>query len=104
MNSSRRLTHRIHRVAELFQESSGIKAGLCLELAIFLSLLLSCCCVGGAPCTAAPGGLMGWWPGDGFVTDIVGTNNAFLQGGATSGATGLIGSGFGFDGTNNYVQ
>jgi hypothetical protein len=48
--------------------------------------------------------LTSWWPGDGVVTDIVGTNNAILQGGATSGAAGLVGSGFGFDGTNNYVQ
>ena len=30
------------------------------------------------PCTPAPSGLVGWWPGEGNANDIVGTNNGTL--------------------------
>src|SRR5258707_9819275 len=58
----------------------------------------------GADCTAAPAGLIGWWPGDGSPKDVVGTNDGILQGGASSDNTGVVGSGFSFDGTNSYVE
>src|SRR5205814_839663 len=29
-------------------------------------------------CVSAPGGLVGWWPGDGNANDIFGTNNGIL--------------------------
>ena len=60
--------------------------------------------VSGAGCLSAPPGLVGWWPGDGSASDIAGTNNGALQGGATASAAGLAGSAFAFDGTNGYVQ
>src|SRR5262245_56890016 len=60
--------------------------------------------VGAAGCLPLATNVVGWWPGDGSATDIVGTNNGILQGGATASASGFIGSAFSFDGTNSYVQ
>jgi hypothetical protein len=57
-----------------------------------------------ADCLPPPAGLIGWWPGDGSANNVAGTNNGSLQGGATASAAGVVGSGFGFDGTNGYVQ
>jgi Lysophospholipase L1 and related esterases len=57
-----------------------------------------------ATCTPAATGLIGWWPGDGNANDLIGANNASLQGGAIATATGLDGLAFNFDGTNAYVQ
>jgi hypothetical protein len=56
-----------------------------------------------ASCTPSPGGLIGWWPGDGNANDLLGANNGSLQGGASASATGLDGPAFNFDGTNAYV-
>jgi Leucine-rich repeat (LRR) protein len=61
-------------------------------------------CALAAACFSAPSGLVGWWAGDGNANDIAGTNNGTLQGGATASAVGMVGSAFGFDGTNGYVQ
>jgi hypothetical protein len=55
-------------------------------------------------CVAAPAGLIGWWPGEGNVNDIAGTNNGVLQGGAIASVAGVVNSGLGFDGTNSFVQ
>ena len=55
-------------------------------------------------CVPAPAGLVGWWPADGGASDIAGTNNGTLQGGATANVGGVVGSAFGFDGTNGFVQ
>src|SRR2546427_9431664 len=41
-----------------------------------------------ADCLPAPGGLVGWWPGDGSASDIAGTNHGSLQGGAVANAVG----------------
>src|SRR5438046_4781928 len=57
-----------------------------------------------ASCSSAPSGLIGWWPGDGNASTIVGTNNGSLQGTATASASGVVGSAFSFDGTNSTVQ
>src|SRR5438876_1737996 len=74
-----------------------------LALSFFLGV--NCCWrLEGAACSAAASGLVAWWPGDGNTTDLVGTNNGILQGGATATGIGLVGSAFAFDGTNGYVQ
>ncbi|MDB6110726.1 MAG: hypothetical protein JWR69_2476 [Pedosphaera sp.] len=57
-----------------------------------------------ASCLPAPAGLVGWWPGDGNATNIAGTNQGTLQGGATTTTPGVVGSAFNFDGTNAFVQ
>jgi hypothetical protein len=57
-----------------------------------------------ALCVPPPTGLIGWWPGDGDAGEVVHTNNGTLQGGATAGAAGMVGSAFAFDGTNGFVQ
>ena len=41
-------------------------------------------------CVQPPDSLVSWWPGDGNVNDIVGSNHGTLQGGATF-ATGKVG-------------
>ncbi len=55
-------------------------------------------------CLPPPGGLIGWWPGDGSARDLVGTNHGTLEGGATADSNGMVGAAFNFDGTNKYVQ
>src|SRR6266540_2897732 len=37
-----------------------------------------------AGCVVAPANMISWWPGDGNANDIKGTNNGFLQPGATA--------------------
>jgi Concanavalin A-like lectin/glucanases superfamily/Immunoglobulin I-set domain/PQQ-like domain len=54
-------------------------------------------------CLAPAAGIVGWWPGEGDASDIVGNNNGALQGGATASVVGVVGSAFGFDGTNSFV-
>ena len=56
-----------------------------------------------ADCVPAPNGLSGWWPGDGNLNDIFGSNNGTAQGGLTATATGFVGQAMNFDGTNGYV-
>jgi hypothetical protein len=55
-------------------------------------------------CLVPPSGLVGWWAGDGNASDMAGTNQGVLKGGATANAAGMVGSAFSFDGTNGYVQ
>ena len=47
---------------------------------------------------------MSWWPADGNANDQTGTNNGTLHNPATASAAGFVGTAFGFDGTNAYVQ
>jgi hypothetical protein len=49
-----------------------------------------------------PSGLVAWWPGDGNASDIVGTNNAILAGGATF-TTGIVGQAFALNGADAQV-
>ncbi len=55
-------------------------------------------------CILAPSGLLGWWAGEGNANDLSGTNNGFLQGGASATAAAVVGSGISFDGANSFVQ
>ncbi len=57
-----------------------------------------------ADCVSSPGGLLGWWHGDGNANNIFGTNNGSLQGGATANASSFVGFAFNFDGANGFVQ
>ncbi len=91
-------------IDNLLVKSGGLtlnRLGLVLALAATMAAALP---AQAASCTAPPSNLVGWWPGDGTPNDLQGTNNAILQGGATATGTGLVGSAFTFDGTNNYVQ
>lgn len=45
---------------------------------------------------------MSWWPGDGNVADIQGSNSGTLQNGATF-APGMVGQAFHFDGVDDYA-
>ncbi|HWY74839.1 MAG TPA: immunoglobulin domain-containing protein, partial [Verrucomicrobiae bacterium] len=62
------------------------------------------CLDANADCFPAPPNLVGWWPGDGSATNIAGTNQGTLQGGATANTPGIVGTAFNFDGTNGFVQ
>jgi LmbE family N-acetylglucosaminyl deacetylase len=55
-------------------------------------------------CVPVPPDLVGWWPGEGDATDLAGTNNGVLLGGATADTPGMTGQAFSFDGTNSFVQ
>jgi hypothetical protein len=86
---------------------SGVFALLtCRYWAIAFSFLLGLLAVASArgACSPVVNGIVGWWAGDGNGNDLAGTNAGVLQGGATATAAGLVGSAFGFDGTNSYVQ
>ncbi|HLX69362.1 MAG TPA: LamG-like jellyroll fold domain-containing protein, partial [Verrucomicrobiae bacterium] len=54
-------------------------------------------------CTAAPSGLVAWWPGEGNANDIIGGNNGELEGGVTF-AAGEVGQAFAFNGTTAGVE
>ncbi len=55
-------------------------------------------------CTPPPAGLVGWWRGEGNANDSIGTNNGSLSPSGASYATGEVGQGFRFDGTNGFLQ
>jgi hypothetical protein len=55
-------------------------------------------------CYPNANGLIGWWPGDGNASNVLGTNNGTLQGGATANALGMVSTAFNFDGTNGFVS
>jgi hypothetical protein len=71
---------------------------------LFLAVLVMALPCRAANCTVPPTGIVGWWPAEGDANDISGTNPGVLLAGATANATGFVGSAFGFDGTNSYVQ
>ena len=54
-------------------------------------------------CVAPPTGAVSWWTGDGTATDIQGTNDGTLAGGA-SFVEGRVGSAFSFDGIGGRVM
>lgn len=54
-------------------------------------------------CTPPPSGLVGWWPGEGSASDIVGTNNGTLQGNLAY-INGQVGLAFNFKATNADVK
>lgn len=68
------------------------------------ALLLFLCTTGlSAQVPAIPAaGMISWWPGDHDASDIYGSNNGTLAGGASAGAPGYVGGAFLFDGTNGY--
>ncbi len=47
-------------------------------------------------------GLVAWWPGEGNADDVVGANHGTLQG-ETTFSPGMVGQGFSFDGTDDFV-
>ena len=53
-------------------------------------------------CITPPPGMVGWWPGDGDATDLVGVDNGLLLNGATF-TTGEVLEAFSFDGVNSTV-
>ncbi len=57
----------------------------------------------GTSCVPLLPGLVGWWPGDGSMSDVVGGNDATLHGGATF-APGLVGQAFALDGAGDFVS
>lgn len=56
-----------------------------------------------ANCTAAPAGLVAWWPGDGNATNLIGGNPGSLENGATF-TNGLVAQAFNLDGSDDYVD
>lgn len=48
----------------------------------------------GETCTPAPAGLVGWWPGDGDATDLIGGNHGSVIGGAGFTSPGKVGDAF----------
>jgi subtilisin-like proprotein convertase family protein len=85
-----------------------IRFGVSVDFGSFAIWLLSCflCGLGAfaATCSAPPSGIVGWWPGDGNSTTLVGTNNGTLQGGATATGVGMVGQAFSFNGSTAYIQ
>lgn len=53
----------------------------------------------GPKCVPSPPGLVGWWPGNGSASDLVGGRVATLHGDATFGP-GLVGQAFVLDGVS----
>jgi hypothetical protein len=55
-----------------------------------------------ATCTTPPPGIVSWWPGEGTVNDVVGTNAGIFQN--PQFAPGEVASAFSFDGTGNNIR
>jgi hypothetical protein len=55
------------------------------------------------PCTPAPSGLVGWWPGESNANDIVGDHNGTLLG-PVSFSAGEVGQSFVLNGSNTGIQ
>lgn len=53
--------------------------------------------------TAIPGGLIGWWTGDGDALDSLGQNNGRIHGNVTY-VPGRVGQAFHFDGDKSYLK
>ena len=91
------------------QTTGWTREGLCNFLRL-AGLLASVLCANAfvqparAACDPPPGGIIGWWAGEGDASDQVGANNGTLMGGATATAAGTVGQCFTFDGTNGYVS
>jgi subtilisin-like proprotein convertase family protein len=85
-----------------------IRFGVSVDFGSFAICLLSwfLCGLGAfaATCSAPPTGIVGWWPGDGNSTTLVGTNNGTLQSGATATGVGMVGQAFSFNGSTAYIQ
>ncbi len=54
-------------------------------------------------CVVTPAGIVGWWPLDGNVSDVVNDNPTTLAG-DPSYVSGKVGTGLSFDGVSNYVR
>src|SRR5947208_1422116 len=76
----------------------------CLAAFVLVTGLVAAFPAPAAGCFPVPAGIVGWWPGDGDANDIAGANNGTLQGGASAGTAGVVGSAFDFDGTSAYVR
>lgn len=59
--------------------------------------------VNGVPCTGAVSGMISWLPANNNANDLIGGNNAVMQGGATFTATGKVGQAFNFTNAPNAV-
>ncbi len=55
-------------------------------------------------CVPAPGGLIGWWPGDSGASDLSGGNDGVLTNGASAGVTGKVDGAFSLDGVDDHVK
>ena len=56
-----------------------------------------------SPIPVTPGGVLGWWPGDASVLDVIGGNNGALRGGAVAGP-GVNQQAFVLNGTSAFVE
>jgi hypothetical protein len=54
-------------------------------------------------CYGPPANMVSWWSAENSASDIYGTNNGTLQGGATY-TTGKVGQAFSFNGSGQFVQ
>jgi hypothetical protein len=84
---------------------TGKKLFLSLTFAAFANLFQAHCqqTTGlGSACVPAPPGLVGWWPGDGNVKDILGHDDGVQTN--VGFASGQVGQAFRFIGTNSFVR
>src|SRR5437867_7458767 len=84
------------------QEEAKMKATRMTLIMLTMTILTCMSARAQTNCVPPPSGLVGWWPGDGNASDIVGGNPGSLQNGATF-TTGKVDQGFGFDGVGARV-
>jgi hypothetical protein len=51
-----------------------------------------------------PPGLVAWWPGDGTLDDIAGTNDGIARGSLGYTTAGMVGQAFSLNGTDSYIE
>jgi len=78
-----------------------IKILMPLTLAVGAACLLWTGSLLAAGCASTPAGVIGWWPGNGDASDIIGTNNGTFFNAQFD--TGEVGQAFNLDGTGNIL-
>ena len=74
-----------------------------LWLAVLAALPIAFTPVSGGTCMPPPAGLVGWWKGEGNITDGVNGDNGTVVSGAVTYAPAEVGQGFNFDGGANRI-
>jgi hypothetical protein len=99
------------QIASVFCRGLGCLYGWWMSFRFILFLACFSLCLFGSEipvvaqsCTPVPSGIVGFWPGDGYANDLAGGHNAVLGSNANVTSVGMVGSAFGFDGTNSFVQ
>lgn len=79
-----------------------MSVGLAVMVSVLIAVISPTPLYAAGACYPVPDGIVSWWPGNGNANDIIDSNNGNLVNNVTF-STGMVGTGFDFDGTS-FVQ